>query len=102
MKEKEILKQTYRSEKPLISTEKPKKKYYKPKKKKEEEITQIENAEKPYVAALEGIKIPKTVGSYCIGSKKGFCIHLEKRPSWLHRKCMKLFLGWTWSDSKNK
>jgi hypothetical protein len=25
---------------------------------------------------------------------------LDKKPNWLHRKCMKLFLGWTWEDNK--
>ena len=36
MNEKEVLKETHRSEKPKVSTDKPKKRYYKPKKKKVE------------------------------------------------------------------
>ena len=34
MNEKEVLKETHRSAKPTVSTDKPKKRYYKPKKKK--------------------------------------------------------------------
>jgi hypothetical protein len=100
MKEKEILKETHRETKP-VSSEKPKKKYYKPRKKKEERLSiEVDNSEKPFVSADNAFKLPKTVGKYCMGTGKGFCIHLEKKPNWLHRKCMKLFLGWTWSDNK--
>ena len=104
MKEKEILKETVSKGKPDVE-KKPKKRYYKPRKKKEEEDTitnQVENSEKPYLAASNNITIPKKVGSYCMGGGKGFCIHLDKKPNLLHRKCMKLFLGWSWSDYKSK
>ena len=102
MKEKEVLKETHRSTKPAVSTDKPKKRYYKPKKKKVEEKHDVfvENSEKPYLVVSNNISIPKKVGSYCIGGGNGFCIHLDKKPNWLHRKCMKLFLGWSWTDKK--
>ena len=102
MKEKEVLKETHRSEKPKVSTDKPKKRYYKPKKKKVEEKHDVfvENSEKPYLVVSNNISIPKKVGSYCIGGGNGFCIHLDKKPNWLHRKSMKLFLGWSWTDKK--
>jgi len=35
-------------------------------------------------------------GCYSVG---GFSIYLEKRPKWLHRKMMKLCLGWEWIDN---
>jgi hypothetical protein len=47
------------------------------------------------------IKLPKKIGKYCIGAGDGFCIHFEKKPNWLRRKCMKLFLGWKWNDYNN-
>jgi hypothetical protein len=99
MKEKQILKDTVRDGKPL---EKKTKRYYKPRKKNEEGTMthEVANSEKPYVANNDGLKIPNTVGRYCMGTGKGFCIHLEKKPNWLHRKCMKLFLGWDWKNSK--
>lgn len=98
MKEKEILKDTVRDGKPL---EKKTKRYYKPKKKKEEDSLdrQLENSEKPFVSS-ESFKIPNTVGRYHIGGTKKFSIYMDKKPNWIHRKCMKLFLGWTWEDNK--
>jgi len=100
MKEQEIKKETT-----------PKKKYYKPKMKREileidvpkivNKIDKVVNSEKPYVEYKKLIT-NKNVGSYCMGNGKRFCIHLEKKPNWLHRKCMKLFLGWEWVDSKSK
>jgi hypothetical protein len=93
MNEKEILRDTVRDGKPL---EKKTKRYYKPRKKKEEEVT---NPVK-LVGEPKELNIPNTVGRYCMGTGKGFCIHLEKKPNWLHRKCMKLFLGWDWKNSK--
>jgi len=104
MKEREILRDTVRDSKPVLDG-KPKKKYYKPRKKKEEDTmrSEVANSEKPFIAAKSnGIKLPKKVGKYCIGAGDGFCIHFEKKPNWLHRKCMKLFLGWTWTDYENK
>jgi hypothetical protein len=35
-------------------------------------------------------------GCYSVG---GLSIYLEKRPKWLHRKMMKLCLGWEWIDN---
>ena len=103
MTEKIILKETITKGRPEIE-KKPKKKYYKTKIKNEENTLTdvVANSEKPYVAASQGLKILKSVGSYCMGNGKRFCIHLEKKPNWLHRKCMKLFLGWEWIDSKSK
>ena len=98
MKEQEIKKETT-----------PKKKYYKPKMKREileidvpkigNKIHKVVNSEKPYLEYKKLIT-NKNVGSYFMGAGKGFHIHLEKKPNWLHRKCMKLFFGWTWQDQK--
>jgi hypothetical protein len=98
MNEKEILRDTVRDGKPL---EKKTKKYYKPRKKKEEDTLdrQLENSEKPFVSG-ENFKIPNTVGRYHIGGTKKFSIYMDKKPNWLHRKCMGIFLGWTWEDNK--
>ena len=85
-----------------------KKKYYKPRKKREildikidkiglNNFHKIVHTEKPYLEYKKLIT-NKNVGSYFMGTGKGFHIHLEKKPNWLHRKCMKLFLGWEWSD----
>ena len=81
MTEKIILKETITKGKPEVE-KKPKKKYYKPRKKREildieinkigDKIHKVVNSEKPYLE--------------------------YKKPNWLHRKCMKLFLGWEWSD----
>lgn len=82
---------------------KPKKKYYKPRKKREiieVDINEVKDIIKLY-NQTDGIKIPKKIGKYCIGAGDGFCIHFEKKPNWLHRKCMKLFLGWKWNDYNN-
>ena len=100
MTEKVILKETVTQSKPAVE-KKPRKKYYKPKKKKEEDSLdrQLENSEKPFVSS-ESFKIPNTVGRYHIGGTKKFSIYFDKKPNWLHRKCMKLFLGWTWEDNK--
>jgi hypothetical protein len=98
MKEQEIKKETT-----------PKKKYYKPKMKRE--ILEIDvpkigdkihvvvaNSEKPYFEYKKLIT-NKNVGSYFMGNGKGFHIYLEKKPNWLHRKCMELFLGWKWIEN---
>jgi len=100
MKEQEIKKETT-----------PKKKYYKPKMKREileidipkigNKIHKVVNSEKPYLEYKKLIT-NKNVGSYFMGNGKGFHIYLEKKPNWLHRKCMELFLGWKWSDYTNK
>jgi len=99
MKEREILRDTVRETKPVPL----KVRNYKPRKKKEEDNMRPElaNSEKPFVPADKGFHLPKTVGKYCMGTGKGFCIHFEEKPNWLHRKCMKIFLGWTWTDNEN-
>jgi hypothetical protein len=111
MTEKIILKETITKGKPEVES-KPKKKYYKPRKKREileidipkiglNNFHKIVHTEKPYLEYKKLIT-NKNVGSYFMGTGKGFHIHLEKKPNWLHRKCMKLFLGWEWVDSKSK
>ena len=111
MTEKIILKETITKGKPEVE-KKPKKKYYKPRKKREildikidkiglNNFHKIVHTEKPYLEYKKLIT-NKNVGSYFMGTGKGFHIHLEKKPNWLHRKCMKLFLGWKWSDYTNK
>ena len=42
------------------------------------------------------VPTPEYVGCYSMG---GLSIYLEKRPKWLHRKMMKLCLGWEWRDN---
>jgi len=100
MSEKIILKETVSKEKVQVDKT-PKKKYYKPRKKKEDGDLnhEIQNSEKPFVAQND-FKMPNTVGRYSIGGGKKFSIYLDKKPNWLHRKCMKIFLGWTWEDNK--
>lgn len=39
------------------------------------------------------------VGSYSIGGTKGLQIHFTKKPKWLHRKMMKICLGWEWINN---
>ena len=80
----------------------PKKKYYKPKNKREIiefNINDVKDMDKVY-SKIEGIKLPKKVGKYCIGGGDGFCIHFYKKPSWIHRTNMRLLLGWKWQDQK--
>jgi hypothetical protein len=103
MKEREILKETVSKGK-TDPEKKPKKRYYKPKKKKEEDTltAEVVNSEKSLVGESRPIQIPKTVGKYCIGAGKGFCIHLETKPNWIHRKSMKMLLGWSWTDNESK
>ena len=101
MTEKIILKETITKGKPEVEN-KPKKKYYKPRKKREIIEVDIKDLDLNHDYIQNGsIKLPKRIGKYCIGSGDGFCIHFIKKPNWLHRKCMKLFLGWDWSDYKN-
>jgi len=106
MTEKIILKETVNQGKPVVEN-KPKKRNYKPRKKKEitenvfseedKDLHHVVNSEKPYV---HGVKMYKSVGKYSIGGPKKFNIYFDEKPNWLHRKCMKLFLGWTWEDNK--
>lgn len=94
MKEKEILKETISTEKPVS----PKKKTYKPKKKKElkfdlsEEFV-MRSEEVPNIKGLS-----KQVGYYKIG--KSFHVFFEVKPNVIHRYFTKLFLGWKWHDQK--
>jgi hypothetical protein len=97
MTEKIILKETITKGKPEVEN-KPKKKYYKI---GLDNFHKVVHTEKPYLEYKKLIT-NKNVGSYFMGTGKGFHIHLEKKPNWLHRKCMKLFLGWEWSDYTNK
>jgi len=109
MTEKIILKETITKGNPEVKKT-TKKKYYKPKKKREildikidkiglDNFHKVVHTEKPYLEYKKLIT-NKNVGSYSMGTGKGFHIHLEKKPNWLHRICMKLFLGWTWQDQK--
>jgi len=38
-------------------------------------------------------------GCYCLGGDVGLKIYFGKKPKWLHRKMMKLCLGWEWIDN---
>ena len=108
MTEKIILKETITKRNPEVE-KKPNKKYYKPKKIKEileihiskvglDNYHKVVNLEKPYLEYKKLIT-NKNAGSYFIGTGKRFHIYLEKKPNWLHRKCMKLFLGWEWIEN---
>jgi hypothetical protein len=39
------------------------------------------------------------VGCYSIGGDFGLKFCFGKKPKWLHRKMMKLCLGWEWIDN---
>ena len=39
---------------------------------------------------------PKYVGCYQIGGSTGLRINFKKKPKWIHRKMMRLCLGWEW------
>jgi len=45
------------------------------------------------------IKTPEYVGCYSIGGDVGLKIYFASKPKWLHRKMMKLFLGWEWINN---
>lgn len=49
-------------------------------------------------------KICKNVGGYDItgngGGVNSVIFMLKNKPSWFHRKCTKLFLGWVWVEEK--
>ena len=94
MKEKEILKETVSSEKPVSS----KKRSYKPRKKKEKNFDLNEEfvMRSEEVPNIKGL--PKQVGYYKIG--KSFHIFFEEKPKAIHRYFTKLFLGWKWHDQK--
>ena len=48
------------------------------------------------------ISYPKQVGGYRIGkvSSQSIQFNLTHKPNWLHRQCMRIFLGWYWFDNK--
>lgn len=46
------------------------------------------------------IKISQHAGYYQLGGLQGLSIFLEKKPLWVHRVCMRLFLGFLWYNSK--
>lgn len=43
---------------------------------------------------LSGINIPRDAGYWKVSGNLHFCV--EEKPSWFHRKMMKLLLGWEW------
>ena len=42
---------------------------------------------------------PKYAGYYKLGGNTGVIFYLGKKPKWIHRKLMSIFLGWEWSDT---
>jgi hypothetical protein len=42
---------------------------------------------------------PEYVGCYALGGEVGLKFCFVKRPKWIHRKLMKLCLGWEWIDN---
>jgi hypothetical protein len=45
------------------------------------------------------VPTPDYVGCYALGGNNVLKIYFEKKPKWLHRKMMKLCLGWEWIDN---
>jgi hypothetical protein len=45
------------------------------------------------------VPTPEYVGCYALGGDVGLKIYFGKKPKWLHRKMMKLCLGWEWIDN---
>lgn len=45
------------------------------------------------------VSAPDYVGCYALGGDIGLKIYFGKKPKWLHRKMMKLCLGWEWIDN---
>ena len=45
------------------------------------------------------VPTPDYVGCYALGGNIGLKIYFGKKPKWLHRKMMKLCLGWEWIDN---
>ena len=39
-------------------------------------------------------------GCYRLGGDQGLSVYLYKKPNWLRRKLMAVFLGWEWIDNK--
>jgi hypothetical protein len=65
-------------------------------KEKEEELIMKESN------LLFTIMPPDYVGGYRLGKKKSYTMvtNLTYKPNWLHRQCMRIFLGWYWEDKK--
>jgi hypothetical protein len=47
---------------------------------------------------LNLVTLAPRVGRYEIGGEHGLWIHLEARPSWLHRTMIRWAFGWKWVD----
>jgi hypothetical protein len=68
----------------------------------------MENYIKEYIEETEPatflVSPPKYVGGYRIGKHKSNYIqfNLAYKPKWLHRQCMRIFLGWYWFDEQIK
>ena len=90
--EKQILKETVSSDKP-VST---KPRQYKPRNKKKYNLSDEFVSRSQEIPNISGIK--KQVGYYKIG--KSFHIFFEEKPKSIHRYFTKLFLGWKWHDQK--
>lgn len=56
----------------------------------------VENFAKTY----NKVKQPVYIGCYRLGGNNGLSVYLYKKPNFLHRKLMQLFLGWKWIDNK--
>lgn len=43
---------------------------------------------------------PNPVGGYRLGKDKNYTLYINLiyKPNWLHRQCMRIFLGWYWED----
>lgn len=90
--EKEIIKETVSTEKPLTS----KKKSYKPKKKVKYNLSEELVMRSEEVPNIKGL--PKQIGYYKIG--KSFHVFFQEKPNAIHRYFTKLLLGWKWHDQK--
>ena len=55
--------------------------------------------EETFIINTSFISQPDYVGCYALGGDVGLKIYFGKKPKWLHRKMMKLCLGWEWIDN---
>lgn len=55
--------------------------------------------EKKFTVCDTFIPGPDYVGCYALGGDVGLKIYFGKKPKWLHRKMMKMCLGWEWIDN---
>lgn len=92
--EKQILKETVSSDKPLYT----KKRTYKTRKKKEPKFDLNEGfvMRSEEVPNIKGLS--RQVGYYKVG--KSFHVFFEVKPKVIHRYFTKVFLGWKWHDQK--